>query len=196
LRRVNATLLASCVVLTGCTVEDWRRAPGPDDVIASVPWFTGMYDHVAAPPLKSWCPEDRPTCRQPVEGTVPVTGADDVVPPVQLAPTATNVRAMGRLFPNPVARTAESLERGRDRYEIFCGLCHGMQGLGDGPIDSVMGGFIPSLVTDQVQRYTDGYLYAVIVNGRGLMSRYRQRVYGDDRWHIVNYIRLLQGTAQ
>ena len=184
------------MLLAGCSVEDWRRAPGPDDIIASVPWFTGMYDHVAIPPLKSWCAEDRPDCRQPVEGTVPVTGGDPVVPPAQLAPTAANIRALGRRFQNPVLQTAESLERGRDRYGIFCALCHGAQGAGDGPIDSVMGGFIPSLVTEQVRRYTDGYIFAVIVSGRGLMSRYRHRVRGDDRWHIVNYIRVLQGTAQ
>lgn len=196
MRSVKASLLASCLLLAGCSVEDWRRAPGPDDIVASVPWFTGMYDHVAIPPLKSWCAEDRPDCRQPVEGTVPVTGGDPVVPLAQLAPTATNIRDLGRRFQNPVLQTAESLERGRDRYDIFCALCHGFQGGGDGPIDSVMSGLIPSLVTEQVRRYTDGYIFAVILNGRGLMSRYRHRVRGDDRWHIVNYIRLLQGTAQ
>ncbi len=196
MRSANASLLASCLLLAGCSVEDWRRAPGPDDIIASVPWFTGMYDHVAIPPLKSWCAADRPDCRQPVEGTVPVTGGDPVVPPAQLAPTSANIRALGRRFQNPVLQTAESLERGRDRYDVFCALCHGAQGAGDGPIDSVMCGFIPSLVTEQVRRYTDGYIFAVIVSGRGLMSRYRHRVLGNDRWHIVNHIRLLQGIAQ
>jgi mono/diheme cytochrome c family protein len=194
---VKPILLGSCLMIAGCSVEDWRRAPGPDDLIASVPWFTGMYDHVAIPPLKSWCPEDRPTCRQPVDGTVPVTGADPLVSARELAPIPANVEALGRRFPNPIARTAESLERGRDRYDIFCALCHGLQGGGDGQIDSVMGGVIPSLLTDQVRRYTDGYLYAIIVNGRGvLMGRYRHRVLGDDRWHVVNYIRLLQGAGQ
>jgi len=196
LKRAKAILLVFSLLLIGCSVEDWRRMPGPDDVIRLFPWFTGMYDYVAIPPLKSWCAEDRPDCRQPVEGTVPVTGGDPLVPPAQLVQTPANVRALGRRFQNPVLQTAESLERGRDRYNIFCALCHGAQGAGDGPIDSVMGGFLPSLVTEQVRRYTDGYIFAVIVNGRGLMGRYRHRVLGDDRWHIVNYIRLLQGTAQ
>ncbi len=196
MRLVEATLLASCLTLTGCTVEDWRRSPGPDDIVALFPWFANMVEYVATPPLKSWCPEGRPRCRQPVEGTVPITGPDDLVPPIQLAPTPANVRAMGRRFSNPVARTAESLERGRDRYDAFCALCHGATGAGDGPIDSVMGGFIPSLVTEQVQGYSDGYLYAMIRNGRGLMKQYGHRVRGDDRWHLVNHIRVLQGTAQ
>ncbi len=195
MRLVEATLLASCLMLTGCTVEDWRRSPGPDDIVALVPWFANMVDHVATPPLKSWCPEDRPRCRQPVDGTVPITGLDDLVPPIQLAPTRANVRAMGRRFQNSVARTAESLERGRDRYDIFCALCHGAQGAGDGPIAAAMP-IVPSLVSPQVQGYNDGYIYALITNGRGLMKQYRQRVRRDDRWHIVNYIRVLQGIVQ
>ena len=195
MRLIEATLLASCVMLTGCTVEDWRRSPGPDDIVALVPWFATMVDHVATPPLKSWCPDDRPTCRQPVEGTVPITGPEDLVPPIQLAPTPANVRAMGQRFQNPVAQTAESLERGRDRYDIFCALCHGAQGAGDGPIAAAMP-IVPSLVSLQVRGYNDGYIYAIITNGRGLMKQYRQRVRGNDRWHIVNYIRVLQGIAQ
>ncbi len=195
MRLVEATLLASCLILTGCTVEDWRRSPGPDDIVALVPWFANMVDHVATPPLKSWCPEDRVTCRQPVDGTVPITGLDDLVPPIQLAPTSANVRAMGQRFQNSVAQTAESLERGRDRYDIFCALCHGAQGAGDGPIAAAMP-IVPSLVSPQDEGYNDGYIYAIITNGRGLMKQYRQRVRGDDRWHIVNYIRVLQGIAQ
>ena len=69
------------------------------------------------------------------------------------------------------------------------------QGAGDGPITAVMP-IVPSLVSPQVQGRNDGYIYAIITNGRGLMKQYRQRVRSDDRWHIVNYIRILQGIAQ
>ena len=196
MRRRSATLSICCVLLIGCTVEDWRRAPGPDDAVALVPWFANMYDHVAVPALKSWCPEGRPTCRQPVEGTVPITGPEPIVPPIMLAPTPANIRTLGRRFSNPIPTTAESIERGRDRYDINCALCHGDQGAGDGPINAAMSGIIPSLLTDQARRYTDGYIFAIIVNGRGLMKQYRQRVRGDDRWHVVNYLRVLQGNAQ
>ena len=191
-------LFAVTLALVGCTVDDWRRSPGPDDLVALVPWFANMYDHVAIPPLHSWCGETNPSCRQPVEGTVPVTGGDPQLSPADLAPTPQNVRALDRRFPNPIPRTAESIERGRDRYEINCALCHGAQGGGDGPVSAAMlgGAIVPSLVTERARGYSDGYLYAIILNGRGLMRRYRHRVRGDDRWHIVNYLRVLQGTAQ
>ncbi|MCZ6916773.1 MAG: cytochrome c [Gemmatimonadetes bacterium] len=195
----NALFAACCLVVAGCSVEDWRRSPGPDDLVALVPWFANMYNHVAIPPLKSWCAPDRPDCRQPVPGTVPITGVDPVVLPIQLAPTPANIRDLGRRFRNPMESTAESIERGRDRYDINCRLCHGDRGVGDGPVSAAMGGgaIVPSLVTPRVAGFTDGYLYAVIVNGRGaFMKPYGHRVRGDDRWHVVNYIRVLQGTAQ
>ena len=197
MRRRSAAFVLGCLAAVGCSVEDWRRAPGPDDAVALVPWFANMYDHVAVPPLKSWCAEDRLDCRQPVEGTVPITGVEPVVPPVMLAPTPANNRALGRQFPNPIATTAESIERGRDRYDINCALCHGPQGAGDGPINGPMNGIIPSLLTDRARGYTDGYLFSMIVNGSVLLMKpYRHRVRGDDRWHIVNYLRVLQGNAQ
>ena len=195
----NALCALCCLAVAGCSVEDWRRAPGPDDLVDAVPWFANMYDHVAVRPLKSWCAPDRPDCRQPVAGTVPITGAEPAVPPIQLAPTAANIRDLGRRFQNPIESTAESIERGRDRYDINCALCHGDRGGGDGPISAAMGGgaIVPSLVTPRVAGYTDGYLYAVVVNGRGaFMKPYGHRVRGNDRWHVVNYIRVLQGTAQ
>ncbi len=192
----NAVVVVCSLALVGCSVEDWRSAPGPDDLVALVPWFATMHDYVAVPPLKSWCHDNRATCRQPVEGTVPVTGGDPIISPVMLAPTPANSRALDRRFPNPIPTTAESIERGRDRYDINCALCHGDVGAGDGPINVPMSGIIPSLISDRARGYSDGYLYAMIVAGRGLMKQYRQRVRGDDRWHIVNYLRVLQGNAQ
>ena len=196
MRPRSAIFALCCVALAGCTVDDWRRSPGPDDVVALVPWFATMSEHIAPPPLRSWCPEGRPDCRQPVEGTVPIDGGDPVVPPAMLAPTPANIRNLGRQFPNPIPTTAESIERGRDRYDINCALCHGVLGDGGGPINGPMMGIIPSLLTDRARGYSDGYVFALIVSGRGLMKRYRHRVRGDDRWHVVNYIRVLQGNAQ
>lgn len=176
----------------------WRATPGPDDVMDIVPWFANMYEHVAVQPLTSWCPAERPNCRQPVPGTVPVTGAEPRIPLIQLAPTPQNVQALGRRFPNPVPSTAESIERGRDRYDINCSLCHGDAGGGDGPVSMAMAGgnLVPSLVTARAGGYSDGYIYALIVSGRGLMKSYAHRLRGDDRWHVINYMRVLQGTAQ
>lgn len=176
-------LVAGSLVLSGCTRDQWQRAPSPDDAIAAVPWFSVMYRSVAIQPYREMAP------RPPVPGTVPITGAE---PPLPI--TLANLGAIDRLV-NPTQRTSESLERGRDRYEIYCQLCHGPEGRGDGPVSAR---FIrpPDLTAQQARNYTDGYLYTIIRHGRAIMPGYGDRVRGEDRWHLVNYLRLLQGASR
>ncbi len=168
--------------MVGCTRDQWQRLPGPDDVINLFPWFTNMYKGPAVQPYKM------PLA--PVEGTVPITGVQS-----DLQITPATVDAINRLR-NPVLRTAESIERGRDRYEIYCMVCHGAEGAGDGPVADALAGIVPSILTERAIDYTDGYLYTLINKGRAVMPHYGDKIRGDDRWHVVNYVRVLQGTAR
>jgi mono/diheme cytochrome c family protein len=166
----------------GCTRDQWQRFPGPDDVIALFPWFSNMYTGPAIQPYKM------PLA--PVEGTVPITG---VQPDLQITPAT--IAAIDRLE-NPVLQTAESIERGRDRYEIYCQVCHGDEGAGDGPVADALAGIVPSILTDRAMAYSDGYMYTLINRGRAVMPHYGDKIRGDDRWHVVNYVRVLQGAAR
>lgn len=175
--------LVALGVLAGCTREQWHRFPSPDDVVAAVPWFAVMHKGLAIQPYKMPL--------QPVEGTVPITGAEHVPPAVPQ-----NQDALDALV-NPMQMTAASLERGRDRYDIYCAVCHGMEGQGDGPVAEKLANAVRNLHDQRVIDASDGWIYGVIVNGFGaLMPAYGGRVASDDRWHIVNYVRALQGDAR
>ena len=93
-------------------------------------------------------------------------------------------------FPFPV--TQEVLDRGQQRFEIFCSPCHGRTGYGDGMI--VQRGFKapPSFHTDRLRQAPAGHFFDVITNGFGVMYDYRSRVPVEDRWAIAAYIRALQ----
>jgi mono/diheme cytochrome c family protein len=93
-------------------------------------------------------------------------------------------------FPYPVTRSI--LERGHERYNIYCMPCHGLAGYGDGMI--VQRGFSPppSFHTDRLRQAPVGHFYDVITNGYGAMYSYASRVSPDDRWAIIAYIRALQ----
>ena len=101
-------------------------------------------------------------------------------------------------FPFPV--TMDVLERGRERYDVFCAPCHGLDGYGQGMI--VQRGFSPppSLHEDRLRQAQAGYFYEVITNGFGQMYAYDSRIQPSDRWAIVAYVRALQlsqyATAQ
>jgi mono/diheme cytochrome c family protein len=156
----------------------------PEDVVHRIGWFSTMVTQRSIKPYAM--------LRDPVEGTVPVTGPA----PVLDAETADRIV-------NPRTRTSASINRGKFVYETYCLVCHGEGGHGDGPISADAGGpfaGVRSLVTDTVARRSDGYIYGVIVNaqamGRALMPRYGDKIRGTDQWDLVNYVRTLQGLAR
>ncbi len=102
-------------------------------------------------------------------------------------------KADGKLvdaFPFPV--TKQVLERGQQRYNIYCVPCHGLVGNGQGMV--VKRGFRapPSYHIERLRQAPAGYFYDVITNGFGAMQDYSVQVPVRDRWAIVAYIRALQ----
>jgi mono/diheme cytochrome c family protein len=93
-------------------------------------------------------------------------------------------------FPFPVTRAV--LERGRDRYMIFCVVCHDPLGTGHGKI--VERGYTPppSYHIDRLREAPVGHFFDVMTNGYGSMPDYKQQVPPHDRWAIAAYIRALQ----
>ncbi|HJZ53188.1 MAG TPA: cytochrome c [Candidatus Acidoferrales bacterium] len=93
-------------------------------------------------------------------------------------------------FPFPM--THEDLERGRQRYNIYCTPCHDYTGSGHGII--VQRGFPPppSYHIDRIRQAPVGHYFDVITNGDGSMYSYASRIEPEDRWRIAAYIRVLQ----
>jgi len=97
----------------------------------------------------------------------------------------------GDVMPFPV--TKEVLERGRERFNIYCAPCHSRVGDGNGFVPSR--GFArrpPSYHIPRLQKAPLGYFYDVITNGFGIMPDYASQIPPQDRWDIVAYIRALQ----
>jgi mono/diheme cytochrome c family protein len=92
----------------------------------------------------------------------------------------------------PVPVTLGLLQRGRERFTIYCAVCHGADGYGDGII--VRRGFPrpPSYHDHRLLDAPAGHFFEVITNGYGAMYSYADRVAPEDRWAIVAYIRALQ----
>jgi mono/diheme cytochrome c family protein len=92
----------------------------------------------------------------------------------------------------PVAVTQKLMERGHERFDIFCSPCHGKQGNGLGMI--VERGFRQpsSFHTDRLRHQPIGYFFDVMTQGFGQMSSYASQVPPEDRWAIAAYLRALQ----
>lgn len=93
-------------------------------------------------------------------------------------------------FPLPVDQ--QLLERGQERYKIFCTPCHGLQGDGNGMVAMRGMKHPPSYHQDRLRNSPNGYYYDVITNGFGQMLGYSAQVPPRDRWAIIAYVRALQ----
>lgn len=170
----NVARLALALALTGCS------------------WFT---DFKEQPKIDPWdTPNDSTPPRANPQGSVPLYGT--AAPEFMYARTFQGLAQMSSIA-NPVAVTQESVDRGRKSYQINCAVCHG----------PAAGGFMTSRVfkfamtiaapplaagSNAANTLTDGYIFGVIRNGRGLMPSYN-RIEEQTRWDIVNYLRTLQG---
>ena len=131
---------------------------------------------------------DGQSMRQPVPGTVAIGGLKED------AAFFTGKGADGQFVATiPVARDdAARIERGRQRYVIYCQPCHDARGDGKGIL--FQRGSVPtaSFHKETILKYPDGQLFDVITNGKGLMAGYRWPIPPADRWAIVAYVRDLQ----
>jgi cbb3-type cytochrome c oxidase subunit III len=93
-------------------------------------------------------------------------------------------------FPLPL--DGKLLERGEERYKIFCSPCHGLQGDGNGMISMRGVKRPPSYHQDRLRQSPNGYFYDVISNGFGQMYSYSAQIPPRDRWAIIAYLRALQ----
>jgi mono/diheme cytochrome c family protein len=92
----------------------------------------------------------------------------------------------------PLRVDEKLLQRGQDRYQVFCTPCHGLQGDGLG-MAAVRGmKHPPSYHIDRLRQAPNGYFYDVITNGFGAMYSYSERIAPRDRWAIIAYVRALQ----
>lgn len=94
--------------------------------------------------------------------------------------------------PPPPPVTPALLKRGQQRFDVYCAVCHGRTGVGNGMV--VQRGFPkpPSYLSGRLMAAPSQHFYDVISNGYGAMYAYADRVAPADRWAIVAYIRALQ----
>lgn len=154
-----------------------------------------MYDRSREKPLEeSSLFPDRSSARPAVPGTVVhargnFSGTSSGRVGVEEA-RAREAAERAETFPRPLTRAL--LERGRERFGIYCAPCHSPLGDGDGMVARRGFPHPPSYHTERLRRAPDRHFYDVITNGYGVMHSYADRVPPADRWAIVAYIRALQ----
>ncbi len=134
--------------------------------------------------------------RKAVEGTVAVGSmADD----------ALRVFKTGEVYRQglPMELTADLLDLGQTKFEIYCAPCHGSAGKGDGPVHlraATLGegtwAAPTDLHSDSTRAMTTGQLYEAMTDGIRNMPSYKSQLTPKERWAVVAYTRALQSTTE
>ena len=130
---------------------------------------------------------DGASMRQPVPGTVPIGGLKED------GALFTGKGADGQFVAaSPMPVNEALLERGRQRYAIYCQPCHDARGDGKGILFQRANVPTASFHQEKILKYPDGQIFDVITNGQGLMPGYRWPIPPADRWAIIAHVRELQ----
>src|SRR5262245_17650642 len=136
---------------------------------------TVLTDFKQQPKIDPWeTPADTIAARGNPQGSVPITGSMAPGFAYGRAQTAASVDSMSRLV-NPAAADDGSIRNGGQQYQINCSVCHGPRGAGDGPVTKF--GYPPMPIgagSNAATKYSDGYIFGMIRNGRGLMPPYNR----------------------
>ena len=180
-RVLRAVALTSLVALTGCARGCTSSRP-PIHLNPSMDNQPKVLAQTASPFFY-----DGSSMRQPVPGTVPIGGLKEDVA------FFTGKGADGQFVAKiPVPVDEALVERGRQRYVIYCQPCHDARGDGKGIL--FQRGNVPtaSFHQEKILKYPDGQIFDVITNGQGLMAGYRWPIPPPDRWAIIAYVRELE----
>jgi cytochrome c1 len=152
--------------------------------------------------------------RPPVAGTVPI-GYEMPQPMAQASPGTSPLPSgpemdsafsfsagneymdTGRMGANwgtgiPMEVTPQFMERGAQRYNINCAICHGPTGAGDGIVKQYGMATIVSLQDARIRGMSDGEIFQTITHGKNTMMAYGPNITVGDRWAIIAYLRALQ----
>jgi mono/diheme cytochrome c family protein len=177
-RSLFVLIALSLTTMVGCW-EQWSND-----------WFPQMKWQKAVQPFEEVIHADQREGFTPPEGTVPIDGGE--------APVSNIIDAASDVLVNPQLANLGSIQNGQVQFERFCSTCHGMQGLGDGPvsvtgeINGPLAGVLAVAGPTSIARIrSDGHIYTTIRYGRRRMPNYG-RIQSGDRWDIVNYLRYLE----
>lgn len=126
--------------------------------------------------------------RQPVKGTI----ARGFIPYTK--PDTLQIESITDSTKNPLPMTEEVLLKGQKKYLTYCSPCHGDIGNGDQRMRGLLPVMPPALHTERAKNFSDAQLYHIITVGRnnGNMPGYSHQISRDERWAIINYVRVLQ----
>jgi mono/diheme cytochrome c family protein len=198
-------LISLLLTIAGVAVLGFRGAKTTNEPWELFPDMVRQMKVRAQSPLNFFADGRGP--RMPIDGTVPIgyempkaetsapAGGPQTMP--QVFSVGTDYVDTGKMGNNwgtgiPVPVTPELLERGRQRFNITCVMCHGATAAGNGITKQYGLATVVTLQDDRIRKMADGEIFNTITNGKNTMMAYGPTLMVSDRWAIIAYLRALQ----
>ncbi len=132
------------------------------------------------------------SARLPVAGTVPFTenSLDDM--PYKIPNTVEGYELAGQSLRSPFAFTDDIVNQGAMIYTNFCAQCHGVDGLGNGPVIEIGGHPAPQAYNGPLKDLPQGKMFHTITFGKGAMGSHASQLTKTERWKVIAYVMTLQ----
>jgi len=199
-------LISLLLTLAGVAVLGFRGEKTTNEPWELFPDMVRQMKVRAQAPLQFFADGRGP--RLPINGTVPIgyempksetspaTAGAQVMPSHGFS-VGTDYADTGKMGNNwgtgiPVPVTPELIERGRQRFNITCVMCHGATAAGNGITKQYGLATVVTLQDDRIRKMADGEIFNTITNGKNTMMAYGPTIMVADRWAIIAYLRALQ----
>jgi hypothetical protein len=196
-------LISLLITIAGVAVLGFREKKTTNEPWEIFPDMVRQMKVRAQAPLNFFADGRGP--RMPVDGTVPI-GYDMPKPAPRVGPTesrsigfsvGTDYIDTGKMGNNwgtgvPILVTPQLLQRGRERFNITCAMCHGATATGNGITKAYGLATVVTLQDDRIRKMSDGEIFNTITNGKNTMMAYGPNIPVQDRWAIIAYLRALQ----
>src|SRR3989449_3565610 len=196
-------LISLLVTIAAVAVLGFRGEKGTNEPWEIFPDMVRQMKVRAQSPLNFFADGRGP--RMPVNGTVPIgyempkpqTAGAPESHPVAGFSVGTDYIDTGKMGNNwgtgiPVPVTPQLLQRGRERFNITCAMCHGATAAGNGIAKQHGLATVVTLQDDRIRKMADGEIFNTIANGKNTMMAYGPNIMVTDRWAIIAYLRALQ----
>ena len=200
--------LFGVIIIAGVLALGFAGFRGQKTELTHIEWFDDMaHQPKFQPQHRNNFFGDGRAERQPVKGTVPIgfqlpgryaqTGGSNNFGTFTSQPDYFSTGRMGEVYgdgiPEELAKGGiDFVKRGQERFDIYCAICHGRAGAGDGVVKGFGLATVASLLAQPIAEQPDGKIFNTITHGRNTMGAYGPVITVEDRWAIVAYVRALQ----
>lgn len=183
----SLTLGLSVMAMVSCTTDP--NSPG-------VEYMPDMYRSPAVEAYVDYDNNEAISARKPVPGTIPFSADDQEAAmnmPYPYPNTTEGYEMAGEQLTSPLAFSAEYVAEGKEIYSKFCQHCHGEEGQGDGAVVT-NGGYPPPPAYNgaALKELPEGKMFHTITYGKGQMGSHASQLSKEERWKVIQYVKILQ----